>query len=253
MLITCPACASDYTIDPARIGAAGRKVRCAACRGSWFLTAPPEPEPSTDGPPPDEPADFVPIQAEAEAVPELPVVIEAEPTPPRPRARPMARKGRRRVDAGVAAPRPGRRLALAALAAAGAALAVIPLRATVVAALPGTASLYRAVGLPVNLVGLSIEEVVSSLGQENGAPVLVVTGIVRNVSGSDRPVLPLQLAIASEAGQTLYSWSARAAEAELASGAQTKFRVRLASPPPAGRRIEVTFREGRDRLGVALH
>src|SRR5829696_7543257 len=37
MLIVCPSCASEYIIDPAQIGADGRTVRCAACRGTFFV------------------------------------------------------------------------------------------------------------------------------------------------------------------------------------------------------------------------
>ena len=44
MLITCPSCASQYTIDADRVGAGGRTVRCAACRTAWFATADPDPD-----------------------------------------------------------------------------------------------------------------------------------------------------------------------------------------------------------------
>ncbi|MBK3424196.1 zinc-ribbon domain-containing protein, partial [Methylobacterium ajmalii] len=40
MLIVCPACASEYTLDADKIGPAGRTVRCAACREPWFVAAP---------------------------------------------------------------------------------------------------------------------------------------------------------------------------------------------------------------------
>ena len=36
MLIVCPSCASEYTIDPEKLGADGRTVRCALCRDTWF-------------------------------------------------------------------------------------------------------------------------------------------------------------------------------------------------------------------------
>lgn len=38
MLIVCPSCASRYSIDDDKIGAAGRKVRCASCRADFFVT-----------------------------------------------------------------------------------------------------------------------------------------------------------------------------------------------------------------------
>jgi predicted Zn finger-like uncharacterized protein len=45
MLIVCPSCASEYTIDPAKLGPQGRTVRCAICRDTWFA-APEGIEPS---------------------------------------------------------------------------------------------------------------------------------------------------------------------------------------------------------------
>jgi predicted Zn finger-like uncharacterized protein len=40
MLIVCPSCASSYMIDPAAVGPAGRTVRCARCKASWFAGGP---------------------------------------------------------------------------------------------------------------------------------------------------------------------------------------------------------------------
>ncbi|WP_203236367.1 zinc-ribbon domain-containing protein, partial [Methylobacterium crusticola] len=55
MLIVCPSCASEYTLDPDRIGPEGRKVRCAACREPWFVARPPPAlEPGRDLSPPGE-------------------------------------------------------------------------------------------------------------------------------------------------------------------------------------------------------
>ncbi len=40
MLIVCPSCATSYTIDPAALGPAGRTVRCARCKVTWFAGGP---------------------------------------------------------------------------------------------------------------------------------------------------------------------------------------------------------------------
>lgn len=40
MLIVCPSCASRYSIDDGKIGLAGRTVRCASCRHSFFVALP---------------------------------------------------------------------------------------------------------------------------------------------------------------------------------------------------------------------
>lgn len=38
MLIVCPTCATTYQIKLAALGEAGRTVRCAACKNTWFAT-----------------------------------------------------------------------------------------------------------------------------------------------------------------------------------------------------------------------
>ncbi len=38
MLIVCPSCATSYMIDPAALGPAGRAVRCARCKVTWFAS-----------------------------------------------------------------------------------------------------------------------------------------------------------------------------------------------------------------------
>ncbi|GAB4142851.1 MAG: zinc-ribbon domain-containing protein [Sphingomonadales bacterium] len=40
MIISCSACGTRYVLDPAKLGAAGRTVRCANCHHSWFQEAP---------------------------------------------------------------------------------------------------------------------------------------------------------------------------------------------------------------------
>ena len=45
MIVTCPACAVRYIVDPASLGAKGRTVRCARCAETWFQAPPPGAEP----------------------------------------------------------------------------------------------------------------------------------------------------------------------------------------------------------------
>src|SRR3954465_3173038 len=40
MLIVCPTCTTTYQVAPAALGA-GRHVRCAGCKNTWFATAEP--------------------------------------------------------------------------------------------------------------------------------------------------------------------------------------------------------------------
>ena len=63
MLIVCPACTTAYRIELSTLGAAGRTVRCARCRATWFASvaelapaalALPSQEGGLPPPPPDE-------------------------------------------------------------------------------------------------------------------------------------------------------------------------------------------------------
>lgn len=40
MLLVCPSCRSRYVVPDSAIGSAGRQVRCASCRHSWFQEGP---------------------------------------------------------------------------------------------------------------------------------------------------------------------------------------------------------------------
>lgn len=56
MLLVCPSCRTRYVVPDSAIGAAGRQVRCANCRHSWFQegpssVAPPKLEPVAPQPP----------------------------------------------------------------------------------------------------------------------------------------------------------------------------------------------------------
>lgn len=40
MIITCPSCSARYVVDPLKIGAQGRTVKCAKCANAWAQPAP---------------------------------------------------------------------------------------------------------------------------------------------------------------------------------------------------------------------
>jgi len=256
MLITCPTCASSYRIDAAKIGPEGKSVRCAACRETWFITpdaaeeeAPEAALATQDEAPSDPVADAAWEEATAavrdNAVPEGDGA-DKEPAPRKrkpPGKKAPARKGgaKRRPSSGKGFPLSPPAIGLLVL------LAALPIaclaRSSVVGLVPRTASLFSAIGLPVNRRGLEIRDVVAfqrPAAEDRGAE-LVVEGDLVGVGQGDVPVPGLQIEISDAAGKPLRVFPARAPRSVLGAGETARFRARLADPPAAGRGVLLRF------------
>jgi predicted Zn finger-like uncharacterized protein len=118
-----------------------------------------------------------------------------------------------------------------------------------VRALPQTASFYAALGLPVNLRGLSFTEVVTSMEAHEGVPILVVHGDVVNDTRGIVDVPRLKFIVRNAAKQEIYSWTAVPSQAQLAAYQAESFTARLASPPPDSSDVQVRFLNRRDFAG----
>ncbi|KMO29921.1 hypothetical protein VQ02_28860 [Methylobacterium variabile] len=225
MLIVCPSCASEYTLDPERIGPGGRTVRCAACREPWFV--PPPAAEAAGGPALSPPGEAVFTAAAGPA------------GAPSRRAGPRGRT----AEGGAAGPRRRLVAAAAAVAACGAVMAaLLPAgRTALVRALPQTARLYAAVGLPVNLRGLAFRDIAAYQVPDASGGRLVVEGDVVSASARTVPVPPLSLEVRDEHGQVVYRWTAEAPRARLEPEESARFRAELAGPPARGRAVLVRF------------
>lgn len=124
--------------------------------------------------------------------------------------------------------------------------AVLVWRADVVRALPQTASLFAAIGLPVNLRGLEFANVTVTRDQHEGVSVLVVEGLILSVAKTPVDVPRLRLSIRNESGAEIYSWTTLPTRNILGAGEQLPFRSRLASPPADGREVMVRFFNRKD-------
>ena len=117
-------------------------------------------------------------------------------------------------------------------------------RSELVRTLPQTASLFAAIGLPVNLRQLEFEHVKISKDAQDG--VLIVQGAIVNTADKATEVPRLRITARNATGQDIYTWTARASRSVLGPGEQVKFTSRLTSPPPDTRDMTVRFVKAQD-------
>lgn len=181
---------------------------------------------------------LVPVQEEAIAL--RPAYMgHVEPEAPRAKPRRAASVGRRW-------PRPKLSTAILALLAINTAL--IAWRAEMVRWAPQTAALYAAIGLPVNIRGLTFADITTEHATHDGVPVLVVEGTIVSATARAVEVPRLRFALRNDNGVEIYSWTAMPTRSVLGPGESVSFRSRLASPPPEGHSVAVRFFNRRDQV-----
>jgi len=129
--------------------------------------------------------------------------------------------------------------------------AIVVWRGEIVRAMPQTASLFRAIGLPVNLRGLELADISVSKDEHDGVTVLIVDGTIENNTRSVIGVPRLRFALRSPAHAELVSWTAPPDKGSLGPGETLAFRSRLASPPHEGEDILVRFLNRQDFMNGA--
>ena len=114
---------------------------------------------------------------------------------------------------------------------------------------PQMASLYAAIGLPVNLRGLTFEDVDLSHASHDGVPLLSVEGRIVNVRARQgRGAAAALCGARHRPAREIYCWTAQPPQAALEAGASLPFRSRLASPPEKAHSVAVRFFHQRDAL-----
>jgi hypothetical protein len=119
-------------------------------------------------------------------------------------------------------------------------------RSDVVRMMPQTASLYAAIGLPVNLRGLAFNDVTMSKEMHDSVTVLVVQGTIANVTRLPLDVPRVRFALRNAKGNEVYSWTTLPARSLLPPGEAQPLQTRLASPPAEGRELVMRFFNRRD-------
>lgn len=280
-------------IEPASLGAAGRTVRCARCKTTWFASgsdASPEMTAAADGAAedgaqarvgvirPDEAVrggadDATPAQQGTDAVDvtaiekiDLPASDEAQlpepvaiadapslvpPIEPPTSADGATKSGsdevenftarRKRLQARRNKARRSSHWTALILVLFAFNVALIGARSEVVRFLPQTASLFSAIGLPVNLRNLKFENMRISKETQEGLSSLVIEGTIVSIASKATEVPRLRFAARDATGQEVYTWSSMPSRSTLAPGEKLEFRSRLVSPPESATDVIVRF------------
>ncbi len=109
-------------------------------------------------------------------------------------------------------------------------------RAPLVAMVPEMTRLYDLVGLKDEVfeLGLELRDVKSVRRQIDGERVVVVEGLVVNLSDQNRQVPPLRASVTDAREVVLESWTFQADSASLAPGGTTRFETVAKNPPGQG-------------------
>jgi len=227
MILTCPQCASRYFVDQARIGPNGRTVKCASCGARWTAHAEEQPLELTPAAKPAEP------EPAAAAEPPAPPAHEALPKVFRDRAA-TQKKVREAATAGViwAGLAGGFVLLLAATAI---------FRQNIATLWPRTAGAYAMVGLPVNLVGLTIESQRAQPQLQDGHAALAVSGALRNVRGRPVTAPPLRITLLNASGKAVAVKIADPGGATIPPGEARRFVVTILDPPVSATDVDIAF------------
>jgi predicted Zn finger-like uncharacterized protein len=255
MRIECPSCAAGFEVSPAALEPNGRTVRCAACKTTWFAHAPslvladgaseeissPAPIVSAEDRADHEALDRVGKKPDVRAVVTIenapPVApVEEEAPPPMPKRKtvaqfvPATRKQKRRFPLGL----------VAALLVCVISFGIVN-RQSMVRAAPELATLYAAIGFPVNLRGLEFQNIRTKQEIQDGITVLAIEGEVENIVSRAVELPRVRLSVLGDNGIEIYSWTALLPRSILYPHERVSFKSRLASPPAQGKEIMVRF------------
>lgn len=118
-------------------------------------------------------------------------------------------------------------------------------RAAIVRALPGSAWVFAALGMPVNVRGLDFHDVAYSWETDAGRIMLEVHGDIVNVTDREVPVPPVVFALRDQVEKEVYKWEEEVMSEPLAPRGRAAFAIRIPTPPKSIKSVQVRFARAR--------
>lgn len=240
MILTCPECATSYFVDDSKIPADGRAVKCAACGHRWTAQAPTELELDVSG----EEGAIAREPSEPDEEPPLAVELPGEALP---RAFRAKAETERRVREAAATGIIWAGMAAALVVIIGVALVF---RVNVVRIWPQAASAYAGIGMPVNSLGLVIEDAQWEPSLQDGHPAMSVSGSIRNIEDHAVTAPPLRISLLDTKNEPVTTKIARPADAVVPPGETRHFAIAILNPPKTAAWLEIGFALDKEAKGV---
>lgn len=249
MILTCPACATRYLVPDTAISGAGRQVRCASCRHSWFQPGPAAPAAAQELPlPPPVPpvAPATPASSMAAARSTYDDTVRPAPVAQRPAATPAdeppvwaggARLGKRSWKERLR--NPATRLTLAAIILAAILIAGI--------------AAVQLLGLPSQLTGLAANkgadvplllEVPRRPERrilESGNELFAVSGRIVNPTSDEQKVPDIRAELRDEKGKVVYGWTITPPRRTIEAKGAMEFNAAEVNVPRGARELNLSF------------
>ncbi|GAA0735857.1 MJ0042-type zinc finger domain-containing protein [Sphingomonas japonica] len=248
MILECTECRNRYLVPDSAIGAAGRTVRCANCKHSWFQ----EPAPAAEARP-------------AASIKAPPPPIAAAPAPPEPAPGPVAdpvppsRASFSFVDPAAIAPpapprefdafahqppfrprrNPARRWTAAAMIAGVSML--LGVGAILYTGAPGLAS---QLGIPVGTSATPLrftERAIDRRNLSSGNELFAVSGRIENPTATTQRIPDIQAELRDVQGRMVFSWTITPPTRTLGPSAAVEFNSAKLDVPANSKVLELSF------------
>lgn len=241
MILSCPECKTRFVVPDEAIGPNGRTVRCSECGATWFVANDPDILELEDNKTPEISKHHYDPHSDDydhEDVPQVDPVIEdplSHGNYTEPQNGPAIhtvlrdqteRKRVRKKLFGVGL------IWIITLAIISTFLiAAYVFRAQIIEKFPGANRIYNSLGIEASASGLKFYDVEGKFGENDGNPVLFVTGKIENYDNRPRPVGMIQITFKNASDEAVGEWAIEPPQPTLPAGESLEFSAQYPDPP----------------------